>query len=389
MNLLPVYILGADNPNSLGILRSLAKEHIPAVAAFVQKGPSVSLSSRHWIEKVAVSSREQLVDALLAHQKHDQRLPLFCATDDELLWIDEHRERLETKFILPKSEHSSLRELLPKNSILRLGTQAGFLVPKTLQPSDLEKGEEIAFPVMVKALTSDLTSELGFHRFGDRVALMNWLSQNNFGDEQVVIQEYLDPTQYRSYEIQSCILDGRPRIIGIHEKLVATPRAPDGPPVLACLLRRVSMPELETPMLDLTEQAGLNGPLNTEILVGPRGHFFLESNLRFSLNTPLDTAAGMNLPALVYREWMGIKPNPIPAPVEDHPSMVYEHASTLYFLRYAGEGRWNFLRDVFSAKQRLYFEWDDPLPFAHMLMEFGPMRAIKVLRSKVFADRAA
>lgn len=375
-------ILGADSPNALGILRSLHQAGVEATGVACAVQSKVSLSSRLWKEVVVASSRDTLLETMQQLGRQGQRLVVFCATDEELLWVDDNRDALRSQFILPYAKGRKLREVLPKDAILELGTSAGFLVPKTYSPSDFRAGASIEYPVMVKALTSDLTSETGFHRFDCAEQLGAWLEDTGFDDSHVVLQEYLDPRAYKSYEIQSCILAGQARVMGVHEKIYASPRKKDGPPIATCMLRRVQTDRFDAPILKLTEHAGLNGPVNTEILVGPRGAFFIESNLRFSLNTPLDTVAGVNLPYLVYKEWLGLPQNSDEFESDTSASMMYEHASVLYFLRFAGRERWTFLRDVLGASKRLYFEAKDPLPFAHMVMELGPKRALTSIRNR-------
>lgn len=385
---IPVVILGADSPNALGILRSLRKAGVRAIGLSCAARSKVSLSSRHWERTLDVADRVELLGELCKLAQSGQRLPVFCATDDELLWVDDHRDQLRNDFILPYAKGRRLRDLLPKDAILDLGTTAGFCVPKTLKPSEFAQGQEIEFPVMVKALTSDMTSDTGFHRFDSPTELTLWLDETGFGDRQVVLQEYLDPKKYKSFEIQSCIFNGQARVMGVHEKLYASPRQKDGPPIATCMLRRVQTDRFDAPILKLTDYAGLNGPVNTEILVGPRGAFYIESNLRFSLNTPLDTVAGVNLPYLVYREWLGLPQNESDLVSERAASMMYEHASVLYFLRFAGQGRWVFLKDVLGASKRLYFQSNDPVPFGHMVMELGPKRAIEAVRNRFFSSGA-
>lgn len=376
-------VLGADSPNALGILRSLHLAGIEAIALCAGRKSAVSLRSRLWKSIVEVEHRGELLGALRTLANPEQRLPIFCATDDELLWVDDMRDELRTSFILPCAKGRRLRDILPKDAILDLGQTAGFEVPKTLKPSEFIAGTPIAFPVMVKALTSDLSGDTGFHRFDSEHELSKWLEKTGFSDSDVVLQEYLDPKEYKSFEIQSCILGGKARIVGVHEKMYASPRKKNGPPIATCMLRRIATEEFSAAILKLTEYAALNGPVNTEILVGPRGAFYLESNLRFSLNTPLDTAAGVNLPKMVYREWMGLDFDESDLAARNEASMMYEHASVLYFLRFAGSQRWGFLKEALSASQRLYLEWDDPLPFAQMVVELGPQRVWNALRRKI------
>lgn len=372
----------------MGILRSLHKAGVSSIGVCCAPTSSVSLSSRLWSQKLEVADRSDLLRTLHTLINPSQRLPVFCATDDELLWIDDHRDELRPHFILPYAKGKRLRDLLPKDSILELGTSAGFSVPKTLSPSEFLDGKPIEFPVMVKALTSDMTKDTGFHRFRSSTELTLWLEETGFGDEHVVLQEYLDPKAYKSYEIQSCMLGGVARVMGVHEKLYASPRKKDGPPIATCMLRRIQTNRFDAPILKLTEHAALNGPVNTEILVGPRGAFFIESNLRFSLNTPLDTVAGVNLPYLVYREWLGLPQDEADLMSQRSASMMYEHASVLYFLRFAGKQRWSFLRDVLGANQRLYFQQSDPVPFAHMVMELGPKKLIASIRSRLSSSES-
>lgn len=379
-------ILGADSPNALGILRSLHQAGIEATGVACEVRSKVSLSSRLWKDLVVAPTRGELLETMKQLGRQGRRLVVFCATDEELLWVDDHRDTLRSQFVLPYAKGRKLREVLPKDAILELGTSAGFLVPKTYRPSEFQSGATMEFPVMVKALTSDLTSETGFHRFDSAEELAAWLQETRFDDSHVVLQEYLDPREYKSYEIQSCILDGQARVMGVHEKIYASPRKKNGPPIATCMLRRIQTDRFDEPILKLTEHAALNGPVNTEILVGPRGAFFIESNLRFSLNTPLDTVAGVNLPYLVYKEWLGLPQEAAELSSETCASMMYEHASVLYFLRFAGRERWTFLKDVLGASKRLYFEAKDPLPFVHMVMELGPKRALTSIRNRFFSS---
>ena len=122
--------------------------------------------------------------------------------------------------------------------------------------------------------------------------------------------------------------------------------------------------ELEEPCLRLTEMLEFGSPLDINVRRSPKdGRFyFLEVNCRTSSNLMLDTAFGLNLPAITYRDTTG----------EDITELVSKTLKTggrwineAHDWQALVHGRASLLEYAKSLKNSTFgfFDPSDPMPF--------------------------
>jgi predicted ATP-grasp superfamily ATP-dependent carboligase len=123
-----VVVLGADHPSALGIIQSLGRIGVPAVAA--DTDPNARGFRSRWVE-----SRHVIGPALEDSWALLERLRpgggLLMATDDHYLTaIAQRAESLEDSFVVPKPPWSIMGPLLRRPRSLELAQEAGLRIPR-------------------------------------------------------------------------------------------------------------------------------------------------------------------------------------------------------------------------------------------------------------------
>ena len=112
---------------------------------------------------------------------------------------------------------------------------------------------------------------------------------------------------------------------------------------------------------DLMERLGLRGVAKFDFKRGPDGRLhLLEVNPRFSLWHHPGAVAGVNLPALVYADVMGL---PRPAVSKARPGVRWVHmAHDPLAARETGMSPIRWAVSAFRSEAKSGFSWDDPFP---------------------------
>ncbi len=260
-----------------------------------------------------------LLERLLALAAGQPARPiLFYGNDRDLLFVSDHRDELLAAYdtLLPPRE--VVDDLLDKARFQRLAEQAGLPVPRTqridmaTRPSAADL--EVSFPVIVKPLTraERWWNAVGWakaQRVDDAGAWSALVGRLADAGVDVLVQELVPGGEeriesYHAYlnwagevvgEFTGAKIRTRPAEFGYSTALVTT--AEDS----VCRAGR-----------DVLARIGYGGVAKVDFKRAPDGRLYLlEINPRLSLWVHLGAIAGVNLPALVYRELTG---TPMPGP---------------------------------------------------------------------------
>jgi predicted ATP-grasp superfamily ATP-dependent carboligase/LmbE family N-acetylglucosaminyl deacetylase len=307
---------------------------------------------------------DALVTALVDWARgHQEPTVLFYQADDDLLLVSRRRDELasDLRFVVP--EAGLVEQLVDKAAFQELATRAGLPVPRG-QVLDLDRpalDDRLTFPLLVKPLRRewswDAATPAKAALVPDRGQLDALVDRLAAHHPRVIVQQPVPgpETRIESYHVYvdssgsvAAEFTGRkvrtyPMALG-HSTAVVTSDAPDvvrlGREVIAALdLRGVAK-------LDFKRDA--DGRL-----------WLLEVNPRFNLWHNVGAAAGVNIPAIVWSDLVGL---PRPPRTSARPGVAWcrvdrDHRAA----REEGTSTWHWARWAARAEVTTPLDLSDPL----------------------------
>ncbi len=274
-----------------------------------------SRSTSGWIDRPR--DEDALVAALLDHARASAGpVVLYYEEDDDLLFVSRHRAELGRglRFVIPDAD--LVEKLADKAAFQQLAEELDLPVPLT-QVLDLSpvvpEAVDTAFPVLVKPVRRERDwravtpgKAVVVSRPDELRALLERLAPHH---PRILLQQlvpgpetqvesyhvYVDPTGDVAAEFTGRKLRTHPRSLG-HSTALVTTCAPD----VAHLGR------------ELTRRLGLRGVAKLDFKRDPEGRLWLlEVNPRFNLWHHVGAVAGVNIPAVVWADLVGLPRPPV------------------------------------------------------------------------------
>jgi D-aspartate ligase len=358
------------------LLRTLGLAGLPC-AAITEPG-SPLLYSRFtraaipWTEEITADS-ENLVDRLMHFAAVQPEPPvLFYENTDHLLLISRYRERLTTAFRFVIAEPTLVEDLVDKVRFQVLAERLHLPVPVTcrIKPAETPVPPELdlRFPVVVKppnrsAAWRDIGGwhkALQFDKPGDLREV--WSRMAGVGGEFLVQEMVPGPeTCIESYHVY---VDGKGQIAGeFTGRKIRTFPVSCGHSTALTITAAADVSALGR---DLVGRLALRGVAKFDFKRAPDGRLvLLEVNPRFNLWHHLGAVAGVNLPALVYADLVGL-----PRPVMQEAQAGVRWCDLGNDWRAAKANGMDLPAWVFSVLgyEAKALNWDDPLPFLRAVL---------------------
>jgi D-aspartate ligase len=315
---------------------------------------------------------DALVTALVADARSRQEpAVLFYQADDDLLLISHRRDELspDLRFVVPDAD--LVEKLVDKAAFQELAEQTELPVPRG-QVLDLARpvlDDGLTFPLLVKPLRREHCWDVRtaakaaiVHDRGQLDALVDGLAAHHA--QLIVQQPVLGPeTRIESYHVYvdssgsvAAEFTGRkvrtyPMALG-HSTAVVTTDAPD----VARLGR------------EIIEALGLRGVAKLDFKRDDDGRLWLlEINPRFNMWHNVGAAAGVNIPAIVWADLVGL---PRPPRMPPRPGVAWCRLERDYLAgREEGIGIWKWLRWAATAETRTPLDLSDPMPMLAGVLE--------------------
>jgi len=323
---------------------------------------------------------EDLVDALewLAAAQ-PQRPVLFYEEDAQLLLVSRHRDRLARVFRFVVAERELVEDLVDKSRFRALAERLRLPVPATrrLDPAaDAGADLDLRFPVVIKPLMRSPAWDVLAH--GHKVLQIDtpvtlralWprlqdLARPLLAQELVPGGEdriesyhvYVDPNGAVAAEFTGRKIRTYPTTCG-HSTALEISDAAD--------VRHVGRAAVE--------KLGLTGVAKLDFKRAPDGRLLLlEINPRFNLWHHLGAVAGVNLPALVYADLVGLpRPATRPARAGARWCSIWNDIPAA---QASGLPLWRWLPWMFGCDAKSAAAWDDPMPLLRSVLHRGFARA--------------
>src|SRR6476661_4064039 len=162
-------VVGA-HVNGLGIIRSLARRHVP-IAVVSTRSYDVAQHSR-WVSECDEffelhEEPGSLADYLEHHRDRWRGRAVFPTNDDSMTALARHHERLSRDYRITVQPWETVADLIDKDGMDELARSVGLDVPHCYGPADEETaGKAIRYPVVVKPIQHDrLISSFGVKLF--------------------------------------------------------------------------------------------------------------------------------------------------------------------------------------------------------------------------------
>ena len=329
---------------------------------------------------------DELVETLICFARTQAEPPvLFYESDGELLLISRHRERLSKAFRFVIPDQTLVEDLVDKERFQKLAERLTLPVPParrllTEEPLNADN-LGLRFPLIVKPLTRRpelwraVVDEGKALRVNTPVELRSlWPKLAASGVEVLAQQLIVGPeTQIESYHVY---VDQQGEIVGefTGRKIRTYPREYGD----STALMTTDASDVTALGRELVHRIGLRGVAKFDFKRAADGALFLlEVNPRFNLWHHLGAIAGVNLPALVYRDLTGETRRPIETA---RPSLnwcrMWQDAQAARAAQ-APMAKW--LSWAFRCEAKRLLSWNDPMPFVGAVL----WRIREAIRSKV------
>ncbi|HSI79464.1 MAG TPA: hypothetical protein VK919_02325 [Solirubrobacterales bacterium] len=356
----------------LDLVRPLIRDRI-SCAVVARPGTPLSFSrlpsafidwADHWTE------RETLVERLMRFGLSQRDRPaLFYQTTADMLTVSRNRDRLGEAFRFIIADATLVEDLTDKARFHAIAERLRLPVPQTrfLDPTADEAGwkRESTFPLLLKPVTRQ------FSRWGkiapDSKAVTvesrsqlkaRWPDLMAAGTE-LVAQELIPGPESRIESYHTYVDQSGEVVADFTGRKIRTRPAEYGYSTSVVITDSADVREAGR---DVAGRLGLIGVAKLDFKRAPDGRLLLlEINPRFTLWHHPAAVAGLNIPAIVYRDLIDEPRPPLHRPT---PGLTWcdpwEDAAAA---RDAGELGAGWLVDALRCKAKSALSWDDPMPF--------------------------
>ncbi len=327
------------------LLRALALAGIRcAVAAAPGSPPRYSRFARVVLDWADAWEQPALFLELLERFGAAQPEPpvLFYEEDRDLLLVSRHRERLRRHFRFVVPDAALVEDLVDKCRFQALAQRLDLPVPaaRALDPRTDPVPLDVRFPVALKPLLVTLWPRLAV------------------ADVPVLLQELIPgpETRVESYHVY---VDARGALVGEFTGRKIRTWPPEYGDSTALVI--TDAPDVTALGRELVGRLELRGVAKLDFKRAPDGRLYLlEVNPRFTLWHHLGARAGVNLPALVYADMVGLPRPRVPkARAGVRWCSPWRDAAAA---RAAGVSLLRWLPWALGCEAKRVVAWDDPMP---------------------------
>ncbi|KAA1397730.1 ATP-grasp domain-containing protein [Aeromicrobium ginsengisoli] len=379
-------VIGGDY-QGLGIARSLGRRGISV--AVLDDEVSIAPRSRyvrHSMRVPTLRSPEATADALheAARRFGLDGWVLFPTREETVAAIAQHRDDLARTFRVPTPSWETVRVAWDKRQTYQVAERLGIEVPRCWFPRSESDLSEIALdsPVIIKpAIKEHFFYDTGAKawRANDRAELVQKFREATaiIPAEEVIVQELVPGAGDRQLAYCAFVKDGEP--VG-SMTVVRRRQHPSDFGRASTFVETVELPELEAPSLRLLREMNYYGLVELEFKRDERTGAvkLLDVNARTWGYHGLGAAAGVDFPALLHRDQMGLPVQPCRASAgvrwvrlaTDVPNALRDISRRQLRL-------WDYLRSLRGIDVGAVWALDDPLP---ALAELGILPRLALSR---------
>lgn len=293
-----IVFVSKDHYNPLGIVRTLGEAGLNPIAVVVRSEPKQVALSKYVKEKYYVDNPEEGVRLILDKFADNKNEKSFILTGDDVtvMTLDKHYDELKDYFYFYNAGKTGrIAEVMNKDYMCELAAKHGFTVAKTWKVSPGEIPEDIEYPVITKAVNSFGEEWKGIVRICRNEQDLLEAYKNIKKSSHILLQKYMEKVDEQSYDGFS-INQGNDVFFTVqNNEMFHIP----GQYAPYWKNRNVDDQEFIKKAKGFISEIGFEGIFEIEFLVADDGTlYFLEINLRNTVNGWTSTVAGMPLATL-------------------------------------------------------------------------------------------
>lgn len=289
-------IIGGDNYNTLGIIRTLGEAGI-AVKAIIIRGHFICASKSKYLKELKmVDTIEEGYKILIQKAKNkdnDQKAILLVEGDAVTTFLD-NKYQILSKYFIYNQAAGHIERYNNKHEQVRLAEKYGLTVMKTYTVKNGEIPEDLVYPIITKATSSlidDWKSEV--HVCYSESELKE--AYKKIRSNEIILQQFVK--KKNEYVLDGYSINrGKDQCITIastYNYIIP------GEYAYSLTMRNFNDANLQRIITEMMTEIGYEGIYEFELLLGEDGrYYFLEVNLRNSGWSYASTVAGMPLPIL-------------------------------------------------------------------------------------------
>jgi len=379
-------VIGGDY-QGLGIARSLGRRGIPV--AVLDDEVSIAPSSRyvqHSLRVPTLRSSEATMDALheAARRFGLDGWVLFPTREETVAAVAQNRDELARTFRVPTPSWETVQIAWDKRQTYQVAEKLGIEVPRCWFPRSEADLSEVTFdgPVIIKpAIKEHFFYETGAKawRANDPAELLEKfrLATAIIPAEEVIVQELVPGGGERQLAFCAFVKDGEP--VGTMT-VVRRRQHPSDFGRASTFVETINLPELVAPSLRLLREMNYYGLVELEYKRDERSGVIklLDVNARTWGYHGLGAAAGVDFPALLHRDQLGLPVHPCRARAGVRwVRLTTDLPNALRDIRHRQLRAADYLRSLRGIDVGAVWAADDPLP---ALAELGILPRLAIRR---------
>lgn len=359
-----VFVIGGCHHNMLGVIRSLGERGVQPLVIVETKDRRPYVAKSCYIKQCWKVADEAHVLGVLRCEagKHGEKPVVIACADNLSSLLDLHYDELSEHYTLPgANEQGRITRLMDKEVMSELASEIGLLVPKSVA-TNTSVDEEITVPLpwIIKPLVSKNGVKADIERI---YTLDEWTAYKQRHQARVQVQQLIEK-EFEYQLIGLSLNEGRDVIIpGVSHVIRPQSNTNTG------FLRYEPLSDEYAVTVEYSKkflkETGYSGLFSMEFLRGNDGKdYFMEINFRNDGNAICVTAAGVNLPYMLY-----ISQTRAEFTIENVAKAVYVMPE-FDDLRLINQGKNTFaqwLKDVRRTDRFMEFDRNDQKPFWTLL----------------------
>ena len=301
-----VLIVGSDHHNTLGIIESLAQRGIkPYVIVYTHDKKPYLRYSKNYTRLWVCDSEMKIISCMLDNFCDDQNKAIVISSADEVsVFLDKHFEQLINHFYLPiSSRYGQLEDIMSKQFMADLAQNVGLTVPRTWMTTDKTIPADIEYPCITKAVSSIAGAKDNTAICQDETDLKHFLNDMPHCNT-IIIQKFIE--KEFEFQLLGCSFNDGNEIVISGRTNIDRPNGIENTFFLSFDKCESELDELISKAKLFIKETKYNGPFSVEFLKGKDGvNYFTEMNFRNDGNAYCQTAAGINIPYLMYLYYSG------------------------------------------------------------------------------------
>ena len=305
-----IVFVSKDHYNPVGIIRTLGESGIRPIVVVVKSEPQMVTKSKYIKRAHVVNSSAEGLELILSTYATSKTEKSFILTGDDVTveLLDSNYDRLKDYFYFYNAGKAGrIHEVMNKDYMCALAEKHGFKVAKTWRCAVGEIPEDIVYPVITKAINSFGAEWKSIVRIcrNERDLLDAYAAVKQ--SDHILLQQYMEKVDEQSYD-GFAVNRGSDVFFTVQNNEVYHL---DGQYAPFWKNRNVDDEEFMKSATAMLTEIGFEGIFEFEFLVGVDGNlYFLEVNLRNTVNGWTSTVAGMPLATLWCRAMEAQKTDP-------------------------------------------------------------------------------